>query len=41
MKLSELLKDVEYELLQGSPDTEVNMVQNDSRKVTPGALFFA
>lgn len=40
MKLAELVKDIEYTLLQGSLDTEVLEVENDSRKVTKGVLFF-
>ena len=40
MKLSELVKSLEYTLVQGSLDTEVVTVENDSRKVTDGALFF-
>ena len=40
MKLGELVKSLEYTLVQGSLDTEVVTVENDSRKVTDGALFF-
>ncbi|MBQ9983124.1 MAG: UDP-N-acetylmuramoyl-L-alanyl-D-glutamate--2,6-diaminopimelate ligase [Lachnospiraceae bacterium] len=40
MKLADLLKDLEYTLVQGSLDTEVTAVENDSRKVSEGALFF-
>lgn len=40
MKLGQLLEDLEYTLLQGSLDTDVVAVENDSRKVTEGALFF-
>lgn len=40
MKLTALLKDIEYTLVQGSLDTEVMAVENDSRKVSAGALFF-
>lgn len=40
MKLRHLVKDIEYELIQGSLDAEVITVENDSRNVTPGALFF-
>ena len=40
MKLDTLLKELNYELVQGSLDTEVCAVENDSRKVTDGALFF-
>ena len=40
MKLDTLLKELNYELVQGSLDTEVCAVENDSRKVMDGALFF-
>ena len=40
MILSQLLQSLEYTLLQGSLDTEVTEVENDSRKVQPGTLFF-
>ncbi|MCM1178809.1 MAG: UDP-N-acetylmuramoyl-L-alanyl-D-glutamate--2,6-diaminopimelate ligase [Clostridium sp.] len=40
MKLADLLESVEYELVQGSLDTEVSDVTNDSRKVQEGFLFF-
>ena len=40
MKLGTLLKELDYELIQGKLDTEVHAVENDSRKVTDGALFF-
>lgn len=40
MKLKSLLEDVEYELVQGSLDTEVLDVTNDSRKAGAGFLFF-
>lgn len=40
MKLKDLLSKLEYTLVQGSLDTEVIAVENDSRKVTEGALFF-
>ncbi len=39
MKLTKLLEGMEYTLLQGSADTEVTGVANDSRKVTEGSLF--
>lgn len=38
MKLSELLKDVEYEMVQGK-DAEITSICYDSRKAAPGALF--
>lgn len=40
MKLSELLHGFEYEILCGSPDTEVLDIKNDSRLVCEGDLFF-
>ena len=40
MKLEELVKGLEYTLVQGDLNTEVVTVENDSRKVTDGALFF-
>lgn len=40
MKVSELIKDLDYTLLQGSLDTEVVEIENDSRKVAEGYLFF-
>ncbi len=40
MKLAELLERLEYRCLQGSLDTEVKDIVNDSRKVGEGALFF-
>lgn len=41
MKLRELLKDVEYELVQGDLEIEVNDIAYDSRKVKDGILFVA
>ena len=40
MKLASLVERVAYQLLQGSLDTDVVSVQNDSRKVSAGDLFF-
>lgn len=40
MKLSKLLEGLEYTLAQGRIDAEVLAVENDSRRVTEGALFF-
>ncbi len=40
MKLSELLEKTDYHCLQGSIDTEVKSLCNDSRKVEEGSLFF-
>ncbi|MDO4648814.1 MAG: UDP-N-acetylmuramoyl-L-alanyl-D-glutamate--2,6-diaminopimelate ligase [Eubacteriales bacterium] len=39
MKLSSLLERLQYTCLQGSVDTEVTTVVNDSRKVEEGSLF--
>ena len=41
MKLSQLLQGVEVLQLHADPQTEVNAVISDSRKVTPGSLFVA
>ena len=40
MKVSELVKNLDYTLLQGSLDTEVVEIENDSRKIAEGYLFF-
>ncbi len=40
MKLSVLLQDITYQVLQGDVETLVTSIENDSRKVEPGALFF-
>lgn len=39
MRLQELCKEIEYELLQGSMDTEVTDIIYDSRKITAGTMF--
>lgn len=39
MKLQGLLKDIDYEVLQGSHDVNVTNIQYDSRKITQGSLF--
>lgn len=39
MKLSQLLERMDYEILQGSADTEITSLIYDSRKAAPGALF--
>lgn len=41
MKLKELLKDVEYEFIQGNLELEINDIAYDSRKVTDGVVFVA
>ncbi|MCD8397821.1 MAG: UDP-N-acetylmuramoyl-L-alanyl-D-glutamate--2,6-diaminopimelate ligase [Lachnospiraceae bacterium] len=40
MKLEKLLERMEYECLQGTVDTDVKKLVNDSRKVEEGSLFF-
>ena len=40
MKLSELIIGLDYEVLQGNIDTDVNNIHNDSRNVQEGDLFF-
>ena len=40
MKLEELLKDIDYTLVSGSIDKNILSVENDSRKITEGTLFF-
>ena len=40
MKLSSLLEKLSYSVLQGSVDTEITDIINDSRKAVPGSLFF-
>ncbi len=41
MKLVELLKNVEYELLAGDANIEIKSLTSDSRKVGPGTAFVA
>lgn len=41
MKLKELLKDLNYEIIKGSDEIEINNIQYDSRKINEGDLFFA
>lgn len=40
MKLVDLLKKIDYSVVRGEIDIEVSSIQMDSRKVTPGCLFF-
>lgn len=40
MKLEKLLEKIDYELVNGSLDTEVNNIYYDSRKVKEGSLFY-
>ena len=40
MKLVELLKGLEYEIVKGSEEVTINNIVNDSRKVQEGDLFF-
>ncbi len=39
MKLTHILQELDYEVLQGSVDREITAVINDSRKVVEGCLF--
>ena len=39
MKLEKILNNVDYELLQGSLDKEINDIKYDSREVVNGDLF--
>lgn len=39
MKLSRLLERLEYEVIQGSDQTEITTLMNDSRKVEKGSVF--
>ena len=39
MKLLDLLNGVNYEVLSGSQDMEINHIQYDSRKIKDGDLF--
>lgn len=39
MKLSELLKDIEYSCIKGNEDREVSQVVYDSRKLCPNCVF--
>ena len=41
VKLEKLLEKLDYELIQGSLDTEVTDIAYDSRKITDGMLFMA
>ncbi|MBQ8086653.1 MAG: UDP-N-acetylmuramoyl-L-alanyl-D-glutamate--2,6-diaminopimelate ligase [Lachnospiraceae bacterium] len=40
MRLEALLSNIDYTLVGGSIDKEVTSVENDSRKITEGTLFF-
>ena len=39
MKLNKICNDIEFELVQGSVDTEVSDIIYDTRKVAPGTMF--
>ncbi|MCQ2181471.1 MAG: UDP-N-acetylmuramoyl-L-alanyl-D-glutamate--2,6-diaminopimelate ligase [Bacteroidales bacterium] len=41
MRLKELIKGLDAEVIRGSGDCEVNAIFNDSRRVIPGSLFIA
>lgn len=40
MRLSALVERIEYQLMQGTIDVDVVSIQNDSRKISAGDLFF-
>ncbi|WP_138202580.1 UDP-N-acetylmuramoyl-L-alanyl-D-glutamate--2,6-diaminopimelate ligase [Haloimpatiens lingqiaonensis] len=40
MKLKKLLEDLDYSVLQGNDDLEINSIQYDSRKIQKGDVFF-
>lgn len=40
MTLASLVETIEYTVLQGTLETQVKTIENDSRRVTEGALFF-
>lgn len=40
MKLSKLLEGIDYEIIQGSCDAEINSIQYNSKKVTKDDIFF-
>ena len=40
MKLIDLIDELDYEVVSGSVDIEINQIHNDSRKVGAGDLFF-
>lgn len=39
MKIKQLMEELDYEVLSGSPDTEIATLVYDSRKVTKGSVF--
>ncbi|MBR4719403.1 MAG: UDP-N-acetylmuramoyl-L-alanyl-D-glutamate--2,6-diaminopimelate ligase, partial [Lachnospiraceae bacterium] len=39
MKLGELIKDIEYRIVQGTKDRDIKEVVYDSRKICEGCLF--
>ena len=41
MKLSDIIKNCGARAVDGSPETEITGIANDSRKVRPGDLFVA
>lgn len=40
MELRQLLKDIDYTLLSGDLDIDIKDIENDSRKIAAGSLFF-
>lgn len=41
MKLSDVLLDMDFELIQGEVNFDINGLQYDSRKIEPKDVFFA
>ena len=41
MNLKEILKNIEYELIQGSLDNNIVQIESDSRKIKKNYLFIA
>jgi UDP-N-acetylmuramoyl-L-alanyl-D-glutamate--2,6-diaminopimelate ligase len=41
MKLKEMLKDLNYEIVKGTDEVNINNIQYDSRSIEKGDLFFA
>lgn len=41
MKLKDILNNIEYSIIKGNIELEVNSVEYDSRKVLPGSIFVA
>ena len=41
MKLSEILKDLEFNLISGTLNVDIKGISEDSRKISSGVLFLA